>query len=175
MTDKRHETIKKGKNIRTKGYLYNYQTKLLLERISWFARDNGDEKTIITFEHRRGTDYENMKRYLLRLKEEQTNISWDNIDINKMKVLKKVYEPLLQVSDNMCGAIKDGFEYNEYEDIESRYALLINELLYRYEGKKLYSYGLKFTHCEKMNDYIELESEYGWLKQISDLNEALPS
>src|SRR4030042_1082173 len=41
-SDKTHPFILRSKGLREKNKLYSYSVRLLLERISWYARDNGN-------------------------------------------------------------------------------------------------------------------------------------
>jgi hypothetical protein len=52
IADKKHPSILNAAGLKEKWKLYCYATRLLLERISWFARDNGGTKAHIIFEQR---------------------------------------------------------------------------------------------------------------------------
>lgn len=54
--DKEHDRIKTS-GLRGKYMMYNYATRYLVERISWFARDLG-RIARLTFEHRSNLDYD---------------------------------------------------------------------------------------------------------------------
>ena len=167
-TDKIHPFITQSKGMREKGVLYSYSTRLLLERLSWYARDNGNRKAIPIFEYRSNTSYTKMREYFEKLRnwipEEEIRISWDNLEYQNFKILPKKQRRLLQASDNLCGMVKEGLEYDGYGNIEPRYVLSVGNRFYRY-GSKLFSYGLKFLHANP-TVLSELKKEYEWLKTI---------
>jgi hypothetical protein len=61
ITDKTHPFIQKAKGLPEKWNLYFYSTRLLLERLSWYARDNGKEKAKLVFEKRTNMNYSTVK------------------------------------------------------------------------------------------------------------------
>lgn len=163
-TDKTHPVITKSPGLRQKYALYNYSARLLLERLSWYARDNGNRKALPIFEYRSNTSYEEMRKYFQDLCDsKETKISWDNVEYQNFKILPKHQRALLQATDNLCGAIKDGLEYDRYNNIEPRYVLSMGNRFYRHNDK-IFSYGFKFLPSNA--SILSLESEYEWLKRI---------
>jgi hypothetical protein len=167
-TDKEHPYVLQSKGFREKYALYFYSARLLLERLSWYARDNGYEKSIPIFEFRSNLSYTQMRDYFNKLRNwlppEDIKISWNHIETEKFKIKKKRNQRLLQAADCVCGSIKDGLEYSGYGFIEPRYILSLQERLYR-RNRKLFSYGLKFLHSNA-TVLSELKREYEWLNMI---------
>ncbi len=167
-TDKIHPYVVNATGLREKDGLYFYSARLLLERLSWYARDNGNGKAIPIFEYRSSTSYDKMHKYFEKLcnwiPRSEIKISWHNLEYNKFKIRPKRASRLLQASDCVCGALKDGLEYSGYGLIEPSYILSINDRFYR-RGNNLFSYGLKFLHV-KPGEIEQLKAEYEWLKKI---------
>lgn len=167
-TDKTHPFITSSKGLREKQVLYFYSARLLLERLSWYARDNGNEKALPIFEYRSSVSYDEIRKYfrLLRgwMPPAQVHISWNNLEYKRFRILPKRKSRLLQASDCVCGALKDGLEYSGYGLIEPSYILSLESRFYRRAGN-LFSYGLKFLHVTPRG-LGELENEYGWLNKL---------
>jgi len=167
-TDKTHPFITQSKGLREKDVLYSYSVRLLLERLSWYARDKTNGKAIPIFEYRSNTSYDQMIEYIRLLRgwvpQTQIKISWANLEYKKFRILPKRISRLLQASDSVCGALKDGLEYSGYGLIEPSYILSLKDRFYRREGN-LFSYGLKFLHIQP-RELEHLKNEYTWLKEI---------
>lgn len=165
-TDKTHPFIKKAPSRNVKYALYFYSARLLLERLSWYARDNGNRKALPIFEYRSNISYDGMRDYFLRLRGwmPQLPISWKNLEYRNFKIVPKKQSRLLQASDNICGAVYDGLEYDGYGNVEPRYVLSYADRFYRRKNN-LFSYGLKFLHAN-VRTLADLQKEYNWLKKI---------
>lgn len=165
-TDKKHPKVTNARWLKEKHALYNYSARLLLERLSWYARDNGNRKAFPIFEYRSNTNYDEMRDYFhyLRNLTPPTQISWGNVEYWDFRILPKKQSRLLQASDNLCGAIKDGLEYDGFGNVEPRYVQSFSSCFYRHRGK-LFSYGFKFLHTNA-EILEELKNEYEWLKII---------
>ncbi|MBI2872042.1 MAG: DUF3800 domain-containing protein [Chloroflexi bacterium] len=166
ISDKKHPTVQKANGLPEKWNLYFYSTRLLLERISWYVRDNGGGMAHLTFEKRTNMDYDAMNSYLRRLYGwiPPTQVSWSHIDWKRFHILPKEKSRLLQAADQVCGAVSDALEYTRLGNNEPRYVLELKERFYRRNGN-LFSYGLKFLHC-KGSPLREYAAEYPWLKTI---------
>ncbi len=169
ITDKVHPYILNSGGLPEKYYLYRYSTRLLLERLSWYARDNGGEKAKLIFEKRTNMDYTALNAYLLHLYNRMppTKIAWDFIDWENPIILSKEKSRLLQVSDIVCGALSDALEHTKLGNIEPRYILDLKDRFYRYGNgeNKLFSYGMKFLHV-KGKVMEQYGAEYDWLVKM---------
>jgi len=164
-TDKNHPFIAQGAGLHEKWKLYFYSTRLLLERLSWYARDNGGQKAKLIFEKRTNMDYKELEKYLQHLRRwiPPLKISWIHLD-HDIEILSKEKSRMLQAADLVCGALSDALEYSQLGNIEPRYILELKDRIYRRRGN-LFSYGLKFLHI-KGNPLREHANEYPWLKII---------
>ena len=166
-TDKTHPFIIQSRGLREKDVLYFYSARLLLERLSWYARDNGNGKAIPIFEYRSNTSYDKMREYFEKLRNwiptSEIQISWENLEYRNFRIVPKAVSRLMQASDCLWSTLKDGLEYSGYGLIEPSYILSLKNHFYR--RADLFSYGLKFLHI-KRKDYTTLKNEYEWLKTI---------
>lgn len=169
VTDKTHPFVQKAKGLPEKWNLYFYSTRLLLERLSWYARDNGREKAKLIFEKRTNMDYNALNDYLLKLRRwiPPLNIEWRCLDWQHIEIIAKEKSRMLQASDIVCGALSDALEYSKLGNIEPQYILKFQERFYRRGsgGNRLFSYGLKFSHI-RGDPIVQHGDEYPWLKTI---------
>lgn len=168
-TDKTHPFIRVAEGLPEKWNLYFYSTRLLLERLSWYARDNGGLKAKLIFEKRTNMDYKALGDYLLYLRRwiPPLQIKWDYLDWQNPAIIAKEKNRLLQAADCLCGALSDALEYTSLENIEPRYILTLKDRFFRRQGN-LFSYGLKFLHIKgsKSDVLTQHGSEYQWLEII---------
>jgi hypothetical protein len=165
-TDKTHPYVLESPGFRDKWNLFFYSIRLLLERLSWYARDNDGEKATLTFE-RRNMSYDALGRYLQKLYKwlPPLDIAWDYLDWENFRIIPKGKSRLLQVADLVCGALSDGFEYTELGNLEPRYILSMKNRFYK-RRDNLFSYGLKFLHIK--GDALACHGEeYCWLKELA--------
>jgi hypothetical protein len=168
VTDKDHPFVQTAKGLHQKSNLYFYSTRLLLERLSWYVRDNGGGKAKLVFEKRTNMDYKALNAYLLQLNQwsgqQPPQIAWSFLDWQNIRILPKDKSRLLQGADLACGALSDALEHTKLGNIEPRYILELNGRFYR-RGTNLFSYGLKFLPV-KHDVITEHGKEYEWLKMI---------
>lgn len=151
VTDKKHSSIMSAAGLREKSKLYFYSTRLLVERLSWYARDNNNQKAHLIFEHRTTIDYKSMRAYFDLLKSSlggDCKISWEHVDVNGLRILPKNHNRLLQACDCVCGALMEGLEPTPLGVTESRYIQTLRGRFYRRDGNLL-SYGLKLLAGNK--------------------------
>lgn len=113
------------------GYLYNYLTRWLLERIIvWCIHASSPSPATldIVFSKRSGTNYEKMKNYLRLLAGDgdmykaprQTN--WSVLNIENIQVEDHSKRAGLQLADCITSAFFTALERNQYGNIEESYA-----------------------------------------------------
>jgi hypothetical protein len=137
--------------------LYKYATRLLLERISWFCRDNARQDNCecrIIFEHRKALSYDGLKDYLALLKTQSeedewlqtllhdVRIHWPAINPKKVEAAQKPDYAGLQLADCIAGGVRAALEYR-HGHTEHRYGKMLKPRVYKH-GAKYTSYGLKF-------------------------------
>jgi hypothetical protein len=132
--------------------LYFYATRYLLERISWYCRDNpgftGDGSAHVVFSNRSGMSYVELRQHLDRLQQgawqgEDVRIDWSVIRPEQVSALTPGKRAGLQIADALAGSFYYAVEPSEYGFTEDRYALILKPTVYSRQGQYL-GYGLKF-------------------------------
>lgn len=128
--------------------LYFYQTRYLIERISWICRDykgdhGGDGKCKIVFSRRGGMSYDDFREYLVRLQDDPTvSIHWPCIDVDGIEARDHSTLAGLQLADAVATAFASGVEPDRYGICEPRYAEELKRVTYR-RNLNFLSYGVK--------------------------------
>ncbi|MEO3432505.1 DUF3800 domain-containing protein [Inquilinus sp. CAU 1745] len=121
------------KIFKQKGYLYNYLTRYLLERLTWAVRDFANRTTQstelrIVFSRRSGTDYQSMREYLILMRDGRErirpirSIDWTVFSPDNIKVENHSRWAGLQLADVVTSATAAGLEPNIFGNYEPRYA-----------------------------------------------------
>ncbi len=134
-----------------KDLFYRYLIRLLLERVSWFCRDNEEPAapgclTDITFSNRGSMSYQEVRNYLDLLKANpahQCKIHWPAIDPQQVKAIPHTKIAGLQAADAVASAIYSAVQPNRFGQVEPSYVKELKPILYRHNGI-LWSYGLKW-------------------------------
>ena len=136
-------------DFKNKGYLYNYLTELLLERITFACRVAAKQSGIINpklracFSRRRGTNYQEMREHFQRLKHlsdkgfGKNRINWEIFSPEDFVVENHAKRAGLQIADIVTSATGKALEPNLYGDIEPRYALLLKPRFLHQRGRIL--------------------------------------
>jgi hypothetical protein len=98
--------------IRNASYLYNWTLRLLLERISWFAKDRHAEMTL-TFSQIKGITPTTINDYLALLLTSGTNIEWKHLRL-PAKIDTPPRRRMLQLADTSSGAVYKALEPDEF-------------------------------------------------------------
>jgi Protein of unknown function (DUF3800) len=140
--------------------LYFYTTRLLLERVFWWCRDFAAKHRLTTpeakliFEHRRHLSYDNLRDYLLLLKEKSEedewlkflvkgiSIHWPSINPDNILSAQKNQYAGLQAADCVASGARWALE-RRYGNTEHRFAKTLKPIVYQRQGNYA-SYGLKF-------------------------------
>jgi hypothetical protein len=157
--------------------LYFYLVRYLLERVSWFVRDQhnpakygGDGTGEIVFSNRQGMPYEEMKAYLRRLDKQRESGADIRVDLERLPLEQiSTFTPGrcmgLQLADAAAGALFNALERDRYGNTEPRYLREILPVVYRHESKVL-GYGLKIVPREAAS-LAEQQTCLGWLKELA--------
>jgi hypothetical protein len=136
-------------NFATKNALYNYLTRFVVERVSWFCRDErprvqeGDGRVKIVFSRRGGMSYEDFQTYLRYLKAEvSTSVHWPVIDIDSIEAMDHSRDAGLQLADIAASAVTAAFEPDRFGNREMPYLQALSGRIYRRGGRER-GYGLK--------------------------------
>ena len=143
--------------------MYYYASRLLLERISWYCRDNPtttrkteDGTAKIIFEHRKKLSYDDLRYYFRILRTQikvtakfevelakDVQIHWPVIKDDQIEAASKGKFAGLQIADCIAGGLRAALEFTPYKYTEHRYAKMLRPNLYFRSGK-CRGYGLKF-------------------------------
>lgn len=123
-----------------RGYLYTL--RFLLERLSWFARDQ-DRVLGMTVAHVVRFKLEKLRAYEQILRTDPScQIAWSALDPAGAKIDQPTRIELLQLGDLAASSIATAFEPDRFGNTEQRYLTELSPCLYRRKGN-LTSYGLK--------------------------------
>lgn len=123
--------------------LYLWAVRLLLERVSWFIRDNGGGTSIVTFAHLTRFRSEKLHNYRGALENSETNIHWQSFAGHPFRINYPDKVHLLQVADCSASALYKAVEEDQYGITETRYLQELQPALYRHGASAITSYGLK--------------------------------
>lgn len=131
--------------------LYRYATRLLLERVSWLCNDyvetGQDGKVDLIFSNRSAMSYEDLRDYLLLLRDgapaASCSINWERVDPMAVRAVNHDQLAGLQIADAVASGIFLALNKNPYGECEPRYFELVQSRVYRYKSSTL-GYGMKF-------------------------------
>lgn len=122
-------------NYQKENRLYHYVTHLMIERISWYCRDNKrltdarDGKIDIVFWNRASLDYDAMKRYLNYLEANRVALEYhatpNIIDPNRISTLTSGKRMGLQLADAVASSFYYAVEHSNYGFTEDGYAKIL--------------------------------------------------
>jgi len=158
-------TIEPGTYV-NKNQLYFYLTRYLLERISWFCRDNkgaeGETGQVkIRFSRRGGMSYPDFLEYLYRLQRDpDVQIHWPVIDVEGISAADHSTRAGLQIVDIAASSMAAGVEPDRFGNCESRYAASLRRVTYR-RNRNYFSYGVKLIpRLDEMPDLSEEQMQF---------------
>lgn len=166
-------SLKEPEKFQGRFVLYYYTVRYLLERVSWFCRDNrmandaGDGSARIILSNRGGMSYAELRAYLAKLKA-RTELGEVRIDWNVVKpeqLLAVNHEKLmgLQIADAVASGFYFGVQPSPVGFTEPRYAQMLKPVVYHHSGQQL-GYGLKFWPSET-DQLVTNEPTLQWVKQ----------
>ena len=120
--------------------LYNWMARLVMERLSWYLRDEARSVGSLTFAHTKGYKTGKMHDYTQALKDQSTQIDWSFIH-TPIRFSNTQTDERLQVADVVASAAGYAFE-PQHGLTEDRYMRILAPRLWRRFGQ-LGSYGLK--------------------------------
>jgi hypothetical protein len=129
-------------------HLYNYLTRLLLERITHTCRRRAETEGAlaslkVVFSRRKGTDYGKMREYLEFLRDGREkmkpirSIDWSVLDPASIAVENHSVRAGLQIADLFTSAVWKAFEPNVYGRCENRYAKELSSRFIKIRGNAL--------------------------------------
>lgn len=123
--------------------MYLWAVRLMLERVSWFIRDNGGGQAIVTFAHVRRFKSQKLHDYRDALRGADTGIHWPSFDGHPFRINAPDQVELLQLADTAASAIYRAVEPDEFGNLERRYLDVLLPKIYRRGTRPITSYGLK--------------------------------
>lgn len=152
--------------------LYFYLAKFLLERVSWFCRENwaryprGDGTTAVVFSNRAGMSYESFRDYLRRLKSmgasAKVSIDWNAIVPEKILAMQHSKSMGLQLADAVAGSFWNAVSRNRFGFTEDRYARMLRPTVFR--GNAYLGYGIKLWP-RSVQERIESDEALAWIRE----------
>lgn len=101
--------------------MYLWAVRLLLERVSWYIRENGGGQAIVTFAHVRRFKTRKLHDYRRALENSDTKIHWPSFQGHPFKVDAPRSAELLQLADTAASALYRAVEPDEFGNTEQRY------------------------------------------------------
>ena len=123
--------------------MYLWAVRLLLERVSWYARDHGGGEAVVTFAHVRRFPAHKLHDYRSALKQSETQIDWPTYNGHPFRIASPDKVELLQLADTAASAFFRAVEPDAYGNTEQRYLAELAPKLYRRFPGNVASYGLK--------------------------------
>ncbi len=117
--------------------------RLLLERLSWLACDEGRELQynlahVVRFKKEKLREYERALR-----QRRDCQIAWDSVDSRGGRIDQPSNMECLQLADIVASATFRAFEPDRHGNTELRYLVELGSRFYRRTGEPLTSYGLQ--------------------------------
>ncbi len=154
--------------------LYFYATRMLLERLSWFCReqrkkdDPNDGTVALVFSNRSGMSYFELKKYMNILKAksdtDDVRIVWDIINADQIKSFSPGKRMGLQLADAVASGFFRALEKNPFGYVEPRYAEMLKTTAYKHKGT-IMGYGLKLWPAEALL-VCQNDPELSWLMEL---------
>lgn len=123
--------------------MYLWAIRLLLERISWFIRDNGGGTSIVTFAHLKRFPAKKLHDYREALRRSPRGIHWPSFEGHRFRLGTPDSIEMLQIADICASALFKAVEPDQYGNIEPRYLSELRPIIYRDPRGRITSFGLK--------------------------------
>jgi hypothetical protein len=140
-------------------YLHTFQ--LLLERLSWIARDR-QEVMRYTLAHIIRFKIERLREFEANLRTNPTSrIHWEALDPHGGRMVAASTEEKLQLGDLAASATAAAFNPDRFGNTETRYLKQLAPLLYRGRNSPITSYGLKLFPADEST-----RAAYRWVAAL---------
>lgn len=139
---------------------YLFTLRMLLERLSWMAEDQGAEASY-TLAHVVRFKMAQLREYETRLRAIETTLKWAHLDPAGGSIDQPKRVEQLQLGDVAASAIFQAFEPDQYGNTEQRYLDELAPRLYRRQGRALTSYGLKIHPWS-----VKAKAAYPWVAAL---------
>ncbi len=142
--------------------MYLYPVRLLMERVSWYIRENGGGSAVVTFAHVRRFKADKLHDYRAALKASNTNIHWPSFDGHPFKIGAPDQVGMLRFADTAASSGFRAIEPDEFGNTERRYLTELAPKLYRRGAANVVSYGLKTFPAT----YTNAGGTLDWLREL---------
>lgn len=140
-------------------YLHTFQ--LLLERLSWIARDK-QQVMRYTLAHIIRFKIERLRHFESSLKTNPTSrIHWEALDPHGGRMVAANTEEKLQLADLAASGTAAAFNLDRFGNTETRYLEQLAPLLYRGRNSPVTSYGLKLFPSDEST-----RAAYPWVAAL---------
>lgn len=167
-------SLKEPEKFQERNRLYFYATRYLLERLSWYCRDNrpshdaGDGSVEIVFSNRSGMSYDEMREYFSHLRDNtgyiDVRIDWSAVKPEQIRSATAGKYMGLQVADAVASSLYYAVQPSQYGFTEDRYARTLKPVTY-YRSAKYVGYGLKFWPGE-IEQQIRSHPHLAWVSHF---------
>lgn len=154
--------------------LYFYGVRFLLERISWYCRDNhsiqdaGDGSVEIVFSNRSGMRYDELREYLdyLRRKniELDVRIDWNVVRPEQVRSVSPMKVMGVLIADAVASSFYYAVERSKYGFTEDRYVRMLKPVVYS-RNVRCRGYGIKF-YSREVDALVDEDETLKWFKEI---------
>jgi len=137
-------SIKEPETFQQRYRLYYYACRYLLERVSWYCRDNktpkdiGDGSADIIFSNRSGMSYKELRTYLDRLRENtdawDVRIDWKVVQADQVTAFTSGRKMGLQIADAVASSFFFSVNPSKLGFTEDRYARMLKPIVYNRDG-----------------------------------------
>jgi hypothetical protein len=162
-------------------YLFDYSTKLLIERISWYCANHPQPGVVkIIFSQRRQLKLDRIKAYIRRLHmlthlrvggvpafDARNSINWSVIDTNRIEMRPHDSLPGLKVADAVASGCAKAIEWSPSYNTEHRYIKILKDRFYRHRGR-CSSYGMKIIPSDMATrEGNQAHQRFHWLRHFA--------
>jgi hypothetical protein len=139
--------------------MYNWACRLLIERLTWYAAENGGGRRLnLFFENRTTTSYADLANYMAWIQNDPTCQIRRGVIQSFQPVNQTV--KLIQIADFYTSAAFMALEPDSFGNSEEDYLMRVRGQLYR-RGGNLFSYGFKAFPPMGLD-----RTRYPWLAQL---------
>jgi hypothetical protein len=141
---------------------YRWTLRLLLERVSWLARDEAKERAHVLVSRMGYLEPATVAEYERVLQSmPEVRIAWEWLDPAGCEVVSHADREELQLADIVASVAGCAFEPDRYGNTERRYLRELRAPMWDHGGGPLTTYGLKF-HPAKALD----RAAYKWVRSL---------
>jgi hypothetical protein len=147
--------------------LYAYTSRLLIERVTRQATENGRQVDLV-FENRASLSIPALRQYLQLVQAIPGPYGPTTVQAGVIRTLSaqgKAVRKNLQVADACAGALSNALEPNRFSQVEDSYIRQMIPKFRRSASGVLWGYGLKLFPGQ-MYERPASNVEYGWMNQV---------